>query len=115
LVRKVHTPGTLERYTTSLKHTVEFMKWKYNITDIDIMKIDHAFITNYEFWLKNVRNCANNTAVKYIKNFNKIIKICWPITGLIKVFLLTTIKTREIKFLLLQNQKNRHHNFPKKL
>ena len=76
LVGKEYAPGTLERYTTSLKHTIEFMKWKYNISDIDITKIDHAFITDYEFWLRSVRNCANNTAVKYLKNFNKIIKLC---------------------------------------
>ncbi|MBM6498348.1 site-specific integrase [Flavobacterium macrobrachii] len=76
LVGKEYAPGTLERYTTSLKHTIEFMQWKYNISDIDITKIDHAFITDYEFWLRSVRNCANNTAVKYIKNFNKIIKLC---------------------------------------
>lgn len=76
LIGREYAPGTLERYTTSLKHTIEFMQWKYNISDIDITKIDHAFITDYEFWLRSVRNCANNTAVKYIKNFNKIIKIC---------------------------------------
>ena len=76
LVGKEYAPGTLERYTTSLKHTIEFMQWKYNVSDIDITKIDHAFITDYEFWLRSVRNCANNTAVKYLKNFNKIIKIC---------------------------------------
>ena len=76
LVGKEYAPGTLERYTTSLKHTIEFMQWKYNISDIDITKIDHAFITDYEFWLRGVRNCANNTAVKYLKNFNKIIKLC---------------------------------------
>ena len=76
LVGKQYAPGTLERYTTSLKHTIEFMQWKYNISDIDITKIDHAFITDYEFWLRSVRNCANNTAVKYLKNFNKIIKLC---------------------------------------
>lgn len=76
LVGKEYAPGTLERYTTSLKHTIEFMQWKYNNSDIDITKIDHAFITDYEFWLRSVRNCANNTAVKYIKNFSKIIKIC---------------------------------------
>jgi integrase len=76
LVGKEYAPGTLERYTTSLKHTIEFMQWKYNVSDIDITKIDHAFITDYEFWLRSVRNCANNTAVKYIKNFNIIIKIC---------------------------------------
>jgi site-specific recombinase XerD len=76
LVGKEYAPGTLERYTTSLKHTIEFIQWKYNISDIDITKIDHAFITDYEFWLRSVRNCANNTAVKYLKNFNKIIKLC---------------------------------------
>jgi len=76
LIGKEYAPGTLERYTTSLKHTIEFMQWKYNVSDIDITKIDHAFIIDYEFWLRSVRNCANNTAVKYIKNFNKIIKIC---------------------------------------
>ncbi len=74
LIGKEYAPGTLERYTTSLKRTIEFMQWKYNISDIDITKIGHAFITDYEFWLRSVRNCANNTAVKYIKNFNKIIK-----------------------------------------
>ena len=68
--------GTLERYKTSLSHTIEFLQWKYKISDIQITKIDHAFITDYEFWLRSVRNCANNTAVKYIKNFSKIIKIC---------------------------------------
>jgi hypothetical protein len=73
---KEYAPGTLERYKTSLSHTIEFMKWKYNCSDIDITKIDHAFITDYEFWLRSVRNCANNTAVKYIKNFSKIIKLC---------------------------------------
>jgi site-specific recombinase XerD len=76
LVGKEYAPGTLERYKTSLSHTKEFLQWKYKVSDIEINKIDHAFVTDYEFWLRSVRNCANNTAVKYIKNFNKIIKIC---------------------------------------
>ena len=71
-----YAPGTLERYETSLKHTKNFLIWKYNISDINIDKIDHAFITDYEFYLRTVKKCANNTAVKYIKNFNKIIKLC---------------------------------------
>jgi site-specific recombinase XerD len=76
LIGKEYAAGTLERYATSLKHTIEFLGWKFKISDIDIKQIDHAFITDYEFYLRSVRNCSNNTAVKYIKNFNKIIKIC---------------------------------------
>ena len=76
LIGKEYAAGTLERYITSLKHTIAFLGWKFKISDIDIKQNDHAFITDYEFYLRSVRNCSNNTAVKYIKNFNKIIKIC---------------------------------------
>ncbi|MFV8375054.1 hypothetical protein [Flavobacterium sp. LB1P71] len=38
-------PGTLERYKTSMKHTIELLQWKYSVSDIDIKDIDHSFIT----------------------------------------------------------------------
>ncbi|WP_369427691.1 site-specific integrase [Pontibacter harenae] len=76
LVGEEFAPGTLERYTTSLRHTVDFLQWKYQVSDIDIRKVNHALITEYEFYLRSIRKCANNTAVKYIKNFGKIIRIC---------------------------------------
>lgn len=63
---------TFERYTTSKKHTEEFMKWKYKVDDMDIRKLNYEFITNYEFWLKSVRKCDHNTAIKYLSNFKKI-------------------------------------------
>jgi hypothetical protein len=48
---------------------------------MEIRRINLAFLTEYEFCLRSVRKCANNTVVKYIKNFSKIIRIylanCW--------------------------------------
>ena len=76
LIGKEYAKGTLCRYQTSLKHTIDFLKWKYNLTDIDIKKVDHAFLMEYEFYLRSERKCANNSAIKYIKNFGKIIRIC---------------------------------------
>ena len=76
LVGKDFAEGTLERYKTSLSHTQEFLHSRYNISDIDIKKIDHSFIAEYDFFLRSTHNCANNTAVKYISNFGKIIRIC---------------------------------------
>jgi site-specific recombinase XerD len=76
LIGQEYAAGTLERYETSLKHTKDFIFWKYNLTDINIEKIDHAFIMEYEFYLRSERKCANNTAVKYIKNFHKIMNQC---------------------------------------
>lgn len=76
LIGLEYAAGTYERYVTSLKHTKDFLYWKYNVQDIAIEKVDHAFITEYEFYLRSERKCANNTAVKYIKNFHKIINQC---------------------------------------
>ena len=76
LVGREYAQGTAIRYQTSLKHTIDFLEWQYKVPDIDIKKIDHYFITQYEFYLRTERKCANNSAFKYIKNFKKVVGIC---------------------------------------
>ncbi|MCX2477434.1 site-specific integrase [Pedobacter sp. MC2016-05] len=76
LVGSEYTHGTAERYRTSLKHTVNFLQWKYKLSDIPLKNINHEFISEYDFYLRSVRKCKNNSAVKYLKNFGKIIRIC---------------------------------------
>ena len=76
LIGNGYAYGTLERFKISLKHLEEFILWKYKITDISITKIDYAFVTEFEFYLRSIKKCNNNTAVKYVRNFRKIIKIC---------------------------------------
>lgn len=76
LINKEFSPLTFERYETSFRHTQEYMRWKYQIDDIDVKKLNYEFIENYEFWLKSVRNCDHNTTVKYLSNFKKIVHIC---------------------------------------
>jgi site-specific recombinase XerD len=76
LIGSEYAPGTLERYTTSLKHTRSFMQWKYKVDDIDITELNYEFISGYEFWLKSVRKCSHNPAMKYLSNFRKIVNRC---------------------------------------
>ncbi len=76
LVGREFATATYTRYETSLKHTIAFLRWKFKISDIDIRKIDHEFITSYEFYLKSVHKCNQNTTAKYIKNFGKIVRRC---------------------------------------
>jgi len=75
LVGSEFTKGTAERYRTSLKHTIEFLQWKYRLNDIPLKKVSLQFITEYDFYLRSVRKCNNNSTVKYMKNFGKIIRI----------------------------------------
>lgn len=76
LLGKKYAPGTLQRFEVTLNHIQNFLHWKYNATDIRIDKVDHCFVTEFEFYLRSVKNCSNNTSVKYVRNFRKIIKIC---------------------------------------
>ncbi len=68
--------GTLERFRISLKHLEEFLFWKIGKRDIAIERVDFAMITDFEFYLRAIKSCSNNTSVKYVRNFRKIIKIC---------------------------------------
>ncbi len=76
LVGKDYALGTMDRYSTSLQHTRDFIRWKYGAEDIDVKKLSYSFITDYEFWFKTVRNCAHNTTMKYLANFKKVIHLC---------------------------------------
>ncbi|WP_035677546.1 site-specific integrase [Flavobacterium limnosediminis] len=76
LIGKEYSLSTHKRYETTLQHTINFMKWKFSISDINIKDINLSFITDFEFYLRTVRNCNNNSTIKYIKNFGKIIRIC---------------------------------------
>lgn len=76
LVGREFAPGTLERYRTSFAHTRSFIEWKYGMEDMDIRKLNNEFISEYGFWLKSVRKCRHNTAMKYLSNFKKVVLGC---------------------------------------
>lgn len=65
--------GTYERYTTARSHVSEFIKYKYNRDDLEFRELNYEFVKDYELYLKTVRNCSNNTALKYISNIKTIV------------------------------------------
>ena len=77
LVGKDFAPGTLERYKTAKKHIQAFIKLEYKLEDVFVKDVNHKFINGFEYYLKAERNCSHNTAIKYITNFKKIIRIAY--------------------------------------
>ncbi|SEH47651.1 site-specific integrase [Chryseobacterium culicis] len=65
--------GTYDRYVTARSHVEEFMQFQYNRSDFEFRELNYSFVTDYEFYLKTVRGCSNNTTLKYIANFKKIV------------------------------------------
>jgi site-specific recombinase XerD len=77
LVGEDFAAGTLERYKTAKMHVENFIKKEYKVNDIPVKNVDHKFISGFEYYLKTERKCGHNTAVKYITNFKKIIRIAF--------------------------------------
>jgi site-specific recombinase XerD len=71
---KDYAPDTVQRYETCLKHLRNYVKEKYRVDDIIINKLNPDFVKGFEIYLKTVRNCGHNSAMKYIKNFKKIVR-----------------------------------------
>lgn len=65
--------GTYGRYVTARSHVEQFIKLKYKVDDLEFRQLNYEFIQDYDFFLRTVRNCQNNSTVKYISNFKKII------------------------------------------
>ena len=76
LVGKEYAPGTLQRYETSYRHTKSFIENRYKTSDLDINRLNFEFLSEYEYWLKSVRKCDHNSAMKYLSNFRKIVNRC---------------------------------------
>jgi len=77
LIGKEYSNNTYKKYETTISHTKEFLKYQFNVTDISIKKVDIGFINDFDFYLRKVKNCNNNSTIKYIRNFGKIVKQCY--------------------------------------
>tara|TARA_R110002012_G_scaffold286628_1_gene478257 strand:+ start:1750 stop:2970 length:1221 start_codon:yes stop_codon:yes gene_type:complete len=77
LVGTEYSPGTLTRYNTCKSHVEKYIKKEFKTDDIPLKDVDHQFISGFEYFLKTQKKCIHNTAVKYIINFKKIIRIAY--------------------------------------
>ncbi|WP_299152278.1 site-specific integrase [uncultured Christiangramia sp.] len=77
LIGKGYTKGTMQRYNACKNHIENYLLYTYKKNDIPVQDVDHKFITGFDHYLKSQKDCAHNTALKYIVNFKKIIRIAY--------------------------------------
>lgn len=69
------TSATMAKYDRTYRRVEEFMKSKYNLSDIALKEIGHKFITDFETYLRSESGCNENTTAKFIQFFRRIIII----------------------------------------
>lgn len=67
--------ATYERYLTCHKHFKDFLLFEYKVDDFPVCEINKDVYEKFELYLRTEKKCANNTTIKYIRNFNKIVRI----------------------------------------
>ena len=73
LVPSDYALATYKCYHYTHEHGKNYIAHKYSNEDIELRDLDYEFISGFEFYLKTVRNCNNNSTVKYISCLRKII------------------------------------------
>jgi site-specific recombinase XerD len=77
LIGRGYTKGTLQRYNACKKHIEDYIAFQFKTKDLPVEDVDHQFIVGFNHYLKSEKDCAHNTAQKYIVNFKKIIRIAY--------------------------------------
>jgi integrase len=67
--------STYKRYQTTKNHIENFLAEFLKLPDFRIDQVNHKFISDLEFYLKTEKKINNNSTVKYLKNFHKVIRI----------------------------------------
>ncbi len=72
-----YAPATYKKYKYTLDKVKAFLLYQYKKNDVPLNSLNHAFITGFEFYLKTQKKkkIENNTAMKYIKNLKKVVRI----------------------------------------
>lgn len=77
LIGKEYALATLKNFKTCLSHLKHFLWSFYKKSDINVKKIESSFMDDFDFFLRTVAKCNNNSTVKHAKNLGKILKICY--------------------------------------
>jgi site-specific recombinase XerD len=74
-IGKCISRDTYQKYLRTAKRLEQFVKYKYNVSDISIKEINHSFVCDFDIYLKTVHSCCQNTTAKFMQRFKTIILI----------------------------------------
>lgn len=75
LIGKEYTESTVTKFDTSINRLKEYIRSRYHRDDMMLAELDGQFIRDFDFWLKTDKHCQNNSALKYLKNLKKVVRI----------------------------------------
>jgi len=60
--------ATYQKYEVTRKHLADFIRERYNLSDISLKEINYQFLTDFEVYLKCTAGCNSNTTAKFMQS-----------------------------------------------
>jgi site-specific recombinase XerD len=67
--------STFVKYNTTYNHLEEFIKHEYNVPDLLLFELNHAFITSFDHFLSTIKALRVNSTNKYLSHLKKIVNL----------------------------------------
>ncbi len=67
------TRTTYTRYLLTRERLVEFMKERYNLSDISIKEITVSFVDDFYLYVRNHTECSHNSTLKFLQRLRTVL------------------------------------------
>ncbi len=81
---EVRAKDTLRKYQTLRNHVYDFIAFEFKLEDVPLKNLNYAFIESFDLYLRSEKNIGNNTTVKYVQAFRRLMNIAVKYDWLIK-------------------------------
>ena len=65
----------IRRYDNCLKYLMELVKRDYKVDDMLLREVNGELVRKFDLYLKTEKHCAQNTVIRYMKCFKKVINL----------------------------------------
>ena len=66
---------TIRRYECCARYLQELIREKYGEDDLLLREVNGEFVRSFEFYMKTEKKCQQNTVIRYMKCFKKVINL----------------------------------------
>ncbi|MDB4534244.1 site-specific integrase [Vicingaceae bacterium] len=81
---KSRAKETLRKYETLRNHVDAYLVFEYGVTDVSLDSLNYSFIESFDTFLRTEKNIGNNTTVKYVQSFRRLMNVAVKYDWLLK-------------------------------
>ncbi|NQX97845.1 MAG: site-specific integrase, partial [Flavobacteriales bacterium] len=75
---------TLRKYQTLRNHVINFLQFEFGVSDVPLSQLNYNFIEAFDNYLRVQKTIGNNTTVKYVQGFRRLMNLAVKYDWLIK-------------------------------